>query len=143
MERAEGFYIKGIRFYQKLYQKGRKRAANVMAFGNRICFMADIPAALDPGRGLRLPHFGLGVSIHPAARIGENCTIYQNVSICCGEGQKAPEIGDHVLIGSGAMIAGGVRIGNNCSIGANCIVDCDVPDNATAVGVPCRIIVPK
>lgn len=52
-----------------------------------------------------------------------------------------PTLGDNVEVGAYAQILGGVSIGNNCKIGAMSLVLTDVPDGATAVGVPARIIV--
>jgi serine O-acetyltransferase len=49
-------------------------------------------------------------------------------------------LGDNVFVGSGAKILGGVRIGSNVRIGANAVVVRDVPDGATAVGVPARVM---
>ena len=53
---------------------------------------------------------------------------------------KAPRIEGHVDIGAGAKILGGVRIGRHAKIGANAVVLCDVPERATAVGVPAKVI---
>ena len=90
------------------------------------------------GENLKLPH-PMGVIIGLDAKIGKNCTIYQQVTI----GQKNemfPTIGDNVTIYAGAKILGNIKIGNNVVIGANAVVIQDVPDNSTAVGVPARII---
>lgn len=90
----------------------------------------------------------VGVVISRAARIGKNCTIYQNVTIgsrdfATGDGKNQemyPEIGDNVTIYAGAVIVGPVKVGDNAVIGANAVVISDVPANAVAVGVPARII---
>lgn len=87
-----------------------------------------------------LPHGLHGIYISRYARIGSGCRIYQNVTI--GEvGGKAPQIGDHCLIGAGACLVGGVRIGSNVKIGAGAVVASDVPDNCTVVSVPPRFLV--
>ena len=92
------------------------------------------------GSGLTIWHWG-PIIINPAARIGENCTLYPGVLIGHkGEGQPAPKIGNNVFIGSGAKIIGGITIGNNVTIGPNTVIVKDVPDNATIVGAPARII---
>lgn len=100
----------------------------------------SIPKSAVIGAGLRVWHFG-GIFIHPEARIGINCTLRQGVTI----GNRSvsgpvPVIGDNVDIGAYAQILGGIRIGNGCRIGAMTVVLTDVPDGATAVGVPARII---
>jgi len=101
---------------------------------------AEIPLNSRIGGGLLLPHPN-GIVIHPDARIGPNCLIFQRVTIGTG-GRKpgVPRIGGHVDIGAGAGILGGVTIGDHAKIGANAIVLCDVPPGATAVGVPARIV---
>ena len=86
-----------------------------------------------------LPHGLHGVYISRYARIGAGCRIYQNVTIGEINGQ-APVIGDRCLIGAGAVLVGGIRIGNDVRIGAGAVVNCDVPDGATAVAQPPRII---
>ena len=99
---------------------------------------ADIPLDTQIGGGLLLPH-PIGVVIHPRARVGPNCLIFQQVTIGTRHGSGAPEIGGHVDIGAGAKILGPVRIGDHACIGANAVVLEDVPEGCTAVGVPARI----
>lgn len=89
-----------------------------------------------------LPHGLHGIFISRYAQIGENCCIYQNVTI--GEVKKqAPVIGDHCLIGAGAVIIGGVTIGSHVKIGAGAVVSTDIPDGCTVVSQPARIIKEK
>lgn len=73
------------------------------------------------------------------AVIGENCTIFHQVTIGEGKG-GAPTIGNNCLIGAGAKIIGGITIGNNVKIGAGCVVVDDVPDGATVVMQKARIL---
>ena len=88
---------------------------------------------------LSLPHGLHGVFISRYAQIGENCCIYQNVTI--GEiDRKAPVIGNNCLIGAGAVIIGDIRIGDNVKIGAGAVVNTNVPDNYTVVSQPMRMI---
>ena len=92
------------------------------------------------------PHSFNGIFISTDAKIGENCTIYQQVVIGSNKikeskGYGAPVIGNNVLIGAGAKIIGNVKIGNNVRIGANCCVTVDIPDNATVVMEKPRIII--
>ena len=90
-----------------------------------------------------------GVEIHPGATIGEttiigdNCTLYQNVTLGgTGKehGKRHPTLGNNVLVGSGAKVLGPFRVGDNARIAAGAVVLTEVPDNATAVGVPARIV---
>ncbi len=101
---------------------------------------ADMPLNSEIGGGLLIPHPN-GIVIHPDARVGVNCLIFQQVTLGHG-GRKpgAPTVGGHVDIGAGAKILGGVTIGDHAKIGANAVVLCDVPEGATAVGVPARIL---
>jgi len=86
-----------------------------------------------------LPHGLHGVYISRYAHIGTACRIYQNVTI--GEvGRQAPCIGDRCLIGAGAVLVGGVHIGNDVRIGAGAVVSTDIPDGATVVAQPPRVI---
>lgn len=96
---------------------------------------ADIPINSSIGGGLLLPHPN-GVVIHPDARIGPNCLIFQQVTIGTRGCQGAPRIGGHVDIGAGAKILGNVTIGDHAVIGANAVVLTDVPANSMAIGVP-------
>lgn len=101
---------------------------------------AEIPLGAKIGGGLRIPHPS-GIVIHPDAVIGSNCLIFQQVTIGTrGPDDRAPVIGADVEIGAGAKILGGVRIGDHAKIGAGAVVIRDVPQGATAVGVPARIV---
>lgn len=100
---------------------------------------ADIPLNCDIGGGLLLPHPN-GIVIHPAAKIGVNCLIFQQVTIGTRNGIDAPVIEGHVDIGAGAKILGSVRIGAHARIGANAVVLTDVPNGATAIGIPAKVV---
>jgi serine O-acetyltransferase len=99
---------------------------------------ADIPLNCNLGGGLLLPHPN-GIVIHPDAGIGPNCLLFQQVTIGAND-HGAPRIGGHVDIGAGAKVLGPVMVGRHVQIGANAVVIKDVPDGATAVGVPARVI---
>lgn len=86
-----------------------------------------------------LPHGLHGVYISRYAEIGENCRIYQNVTI--GEiDRKAPVIGNGCLIGAGAILIGNIKIGDGAKIGAGAVVCTDVPAHCTVVSQPARIL---
>ncbi len=101
---------------------------------------AEIHLNCRIGGGLLLPHSN-GIVIHPAAIIGINCTVFQQVTIGTNSKNHTPAtISDHVDIGAGAKILGDIKIGSFSKIGANAVVTKDVPSNATAVGIPAKII---
>ena len=90
------------------------------------------------GPGLYLPHGN--VVIDGLVSIGARCVIAPFVTIGVNGGLAGPTIGDDVFIGTGAKVLGGIRIGNGARIGANAVVLEDVPERATAAGVPARIV---
>jgi serine O-acetyltransferase len=89
------------------------------------------------GPGLVIMH-GQATVVH-AARIGEDCTIYQQVTVGVGRG-GFPVIGDRVDLCAGAIVIGGVTIGDDAIIGAGAVITNDVPDRAIVVGSPMRQI---
>lgn len=91
------------------------------------------------GPGLFISH-GQG-TILSAERIGANLQVHQGVTVGWDyRGPRRPIIGDDVFIGAGAKVLGAVTVGHGARIGANAVVLCDVPDGATVVGVPGRIV---
>ena len=99
---------------------------------------SDIPINSMLGGGLLIPH-PTGIVIHPAARIGTNCLIMQQVTIGGSRGAGVPTIGDGVDIGPGAKILGGVTIGDGAIVGACSLVLKNVPAGAVAYGVPATV----
>lgn len=101
----------------------------------------SLPASARIGKGFYVGHFG-GIILHSDVVMGENCSIGPGVLIGTrGGGRKGvPVIGDNVYIGVGAKVLGPITIGNNVKIGANAVVLNSVPDNATVVGIPARIV---
>lgn len=131
----------------KLYRIGnwavKKRIPIIPGFMtrlNRLVCSCDIPSETVIGRSTSFVHNGLGCVVNADAIIGENCRIYQNVSIAGRNGRGAPIIGNNVFIGAGACILGGVKIGDGASIGANAVVISDVPAFSVAVGIPAKIV---
>ena len=137
-----------------LYRLGRRIDAQQEGLVKKFCTVfywtlfrlietfigVSLPKSASIGGGLRIWHFG-GIFIHPNVVIGKNCTLRQGVTIGNRvENGGVPTIGDNVDFGAYAQVLGDVRIGNDCKIGAMTLVITDVPDGATAVGIPARII---
>lgn len=103
---------------------------------------AEIPLNARIGGGLLVPHPN-GIVIHPGAVIGPNCLILQQVTIGTRAEGDPPVLEGHVDVGAGAKILGSLRIGAHATIGANAVVLKNVPEGATAVGIPAVCIEPR
>ena len=99
---------------------------------------AIIGREAEIGSGFIILH-SIGVVINSSVRAGNNLTIEHGVTIG-SEKNKSPILGDNVFVGAGAKIIGAVSIGSDVKIGANAVVVHDLPDGATAVGVPARVV---
>ncbi|MDO4975407.1 MAG: serine acetyltransferase [Alphaproteobacteria bacterium] len=101
----------------------------------------DLEGLLE--RGTKFPH-PIGIVINGGAKIGKNCTIWQNVTIGVAFSKRHkrefPIICDNVQIYANSVVLGGITIGNNAIVGAGSVVIDDVPDGATVAGNPARII---
>lgn len=130
------------RIAHKLYNKKLFFVARLISQLGRFLTGIEIHPGAKIGRGLFIDH-GMGVVIGETAEVGDNVTIYHEVTLGGTgkeKGKRHPTIGDNVIIGSGAKVLGPIYIGNNVKIGANSVVLKDVPSYATAVGIPARII---
>ena len=86
---------------------------------------------------------GMGVVIGETAVIGDDCTLYHGVTLggtSWNKGKRHPTLEQGVVIGAGAKVLGPITISKNAKIGSNAVVVKDVPENATAVGIPARIL---
>ena len=102
----------------------------------------EIHPGAQIGRRLFIDH-GMGIVIGETTTIGNDCTIYHSVTLGgTGKDKKKrhPDIGNNVMIGTGAKVLGPIKIGSNVKIGANAVVIKNIPDNSTVVGVPGRIL---
>ena len=102
----------------------------------------EIHPAAKIGKGVFIDH-GAGVVIGETAEVGDNCTIYQGVTLGGtgkDKGKRHPTIGNNVLIGAGAKVLGPFIVGDNVKIAANAVVLNEIPANSTCVGVPARVV---
>lgn len=130
------------RIAHALYKKGKFFAARAVSQAARNTTGIEIHPAAQIGKGLFIDH-GCAVVIGETTIIGDNCTIYQGVTLGgTGKhvGKRHPTIGNNVMIGAGAKVLGPVVVGDNSKIAAGAVVLKDIPDNSTAVGIPARIV---
>jgi len=129
--RAHKHFLKGHFFRARLISERARRRTGI-----------EIHPGATIGKGLFIDH-GTGVVIGETAVIGDNCVIYQGVTLGgTGKdtGKRHPTLGNNVMVGAGAKILGPFRVGNNVKIAAGAVVLNEIPDNATAVGVPARVV---
>lgn len=94
------------------------------------------------GKGFFIDH-GMGVVIGETAEIGDNCTLYHQVTLggtTWAKEKRHPTLGNNVVIGSGAKILGPFKVGDDAKIGSNSVVVKEVPDHSTVVGIPGRVV---
>lgn len=130
------------RVAHKLYIKNFKTTARAFSQLGKFLTGIEIHPAAKIGKWLFIDH-GTGVVIGQTAEIGDNCTLYQGVTLGGTgkeKGKRHPTLGNNVLVGCGAKILGPFRIGDNVKIAANSVVLHEIPDNCTAVGTPARIV---
>ena len=147
--RAEVFFLysgfKAVRSHRKanwFYRHNLKFIARWISQRSRHKTVIEIHPGATIGKGLFIDH-GMGVVIGETTVIGDNCTIYQNVTLGgTGKdtGKRHPTLGNNVLVGSGAKVLGPFTVGDNARIAAGAVVLSEVPANATAVGVPARVV---
>lgn len=102
---------------------------------------AELPRSVQAGPGLRMPHSGRGVVLHPSAKIGAGVTIYHRVTVGVRHREVPPTISDGVFLGVGASVIGPVTVGSGAKVGAHALVLEDVPEGTTVVGVPARAVI--
>lgn len=132
--------VKAIIYYRIanfLYRHKLIFLSKIIMYTVRCRFAIDIHPGCSIGKRLFIDH-GVGVVIGETTIIGDDCTIYQGVSLGGTgkeKGKRHPTIKNNVIIGAGAKVLGNITIGSNCKIGANTVVLTDVKDNMTIVGV--------
>ena len=128
---AHWLYLHGLYFPARWLSQFARRRTGV-----------EIHPAATIGRRLVIDH-GTGIVIGATAEIGDDCLLYQNVTLG-GTGaareKRHPTLGNNVMVGSGAKILGPFRVGDNARIAANAVVLSEVPPNSTVVGVPGRVV---
>ena len=130
------------RIANKLYKSEHYFTARMISQMARKMTGIEIHPGATIGSGLFIDH-GMGVVIGETTEIGDNCTLYQGVTLGGtgkDSGKRHPTLGDNVLVGAGAKVLGPVNIGSGSKIAAGAVVLKDVPEDSTAVGIPAKIV---
>ncbi len=138
-----GFHaVLAYRIAHRLHENGFVFAARAISQAAKLLTGIEIHPAAKIGRGLFIDH-GSGVVIGETAEIGDNCTLYQGVTLGgTGKeiGKRHPTLGNCVMVGAGAKLLGPFTVGANAKIAANAVVLSEVPPDSTAVGIPARVV---
>lgn len=131
------------RFTHLLRRIGLPVLPRVISQLNRFLTGVEIHPGAKIGGGFFIDH-GMGVVIGETAEIGENCMIFHNVTLGGTKsvhGRRHPKLGDNCLVGTGTSLLGPILIGSNVKIGAaTTVINRNIPDQCTVVGVPGRIV---
>ena len=127
---AHWLWTHGLKSYGRLWSQYARRQTGI-----------EIHPGATIGRRVFIDH-GMGVVIGETAVIGNDVLMFNGINlggVTMSPGKRHPTVGDRVVIGAGARVLGPVHIGCDARIGANAVVVKDVPDGATAVGIPAKI----
>ena len=125
-----------------LYRRKLRFLARCVSQWSRFWTGIEIHPGATIGRRLVIDH-GTGIVIGETAVIGDDCLLYQGVTLGgTGKdiGKRHPTLGNNVMVGCGAKLLGPFTVGDNARIAANSVVLRDVPQDATVVGVPGRVV---
>ena len=125
-----------------LYRRKLKFPARCVSQWSRFWTGIEIHPGARIGKRLVIDH-GMGTVIGETAEIGDDCLIYHGVTLGGtgkDRGKRHPTVGSNVMISAGAKILGPIKVGDGARIAAGAVVLRDVPNGATAAGVPARIL---
>ena len=138
-----GFHARQLhRITNALHRRGLRLPARLISHLSRALTGIEIHPGARIGDGFFIDH-GMGVVIGETSVIGDDCHMYQGVTLGGTSTKRAkrhPTLGNAVVVGAGANIIGAVNIGDGAKIGAGSVVVTNVPPNATVVGVPGHIV---
>jgi serine O-acetyltransferase len=126
----------------RLWRGGFRWLARWLAHWGRWLTGIEIHPGATIGRRVFIDH-GMGIVVGETAVIGDDCTLYHGVTLggtSWNKGKRHPTLGPGVVIGAGAKILGPIEVGAGAKIGCNAVVVRDVPEGATAVGIPARVV---
>lgn len=125
-----------------LWRRNLKWLARVLSNVVRWYTGIEIHPGARIGRRFFIDH-GTGVVIGETAEIGDDCTLYHGVTLggtTWEKGKRHPTLKDNVVVGAGAKVLGPIVVGEGARVGSNAVVTKDVPEGATVVGVPGRVV---
>lgn len=125
-----------------LYEQGAYLPARIISQFSRFMTGIEIHPGAKIGQGVMIDH-GMGVVIGETAEVGDNCTIYQGVTLGGtgkDKGKRHPTLGRGVTVGCGAKILGPFTVGDGAKVAANAVLLEPLAPDATAVGVPARVV---
>ena len=125
-----------------LYRRGWRFLARAVSQWSRFWTGIEIHPGAKIGRRFVIDH-GMGIVIGETAEVGDDVLIYHGVTLGGtgkDQGKRHPTIGNNVLISCGAKVLGPFKVGDNARIAANAVVLSEVPEDATAVGIPAQIV---
>ena len=125
-----------------LYCHNRKFLARFVSQWSRFWTGIEIHPGAKIGRRLVIDH-GMGIVIGETAEVGDDCLIYHGVTLGGtgkDQGKRHPTLGNNVMVSAGAKVLGPFKVGDNSRIASNAVVLSEIPSDATAVGVPARVV---
>lgn len=125
-----------------LWLKGFKWLARLLSTFSRFVTGIEIHPGATIGRRFFIDH-GMGVVIGETAEVGDDCTLYHGVTLggtTWNKGKRHPTLKNGVVVGAGAKVLGPITVGENARIGSNAVVTKEVPEGATVIGIPGRIV---
>jgi len=133
------------RVAHNLWNRGLALAARMVSHQARFMTGVEIHPGARIADGVFIDH-GMGVVIGETAVIEEGCILYKGVVLggtTLERRVRHPHLGKNVIVGSNACVLGAIRVGDGARIGSGSVVIADVPDGATVVGVPGRVVKAK
>ena len=125
-----------------LYCHNRRFLARFVSQWSRFWTGIEIHPGAKIGRRLVIDH-GMGIVIGETAEVGDDCLIYHGVTLGGtgkDHGKRHPTLGNNVMVSAGAKVLGPFKVGDGARIAANAVVLSEIPPQATAVGVPARVV---
>jgi serine O-acetyltransferase len=130
------------RLAHRLYRAGCPLVPRVISQISRFFTGIEIHPGATIGRRFFIDH-GMGVVIGETTEIGDDCLLYQGVTLGGTgneKGKRHPTLGNNVVVGTGAKVLGNIRIGDSVKVGAGSVVVHPVPDHSTVVGIPGKVV---